>query len=197
MAPVRRVRDGMKTRLLSLVGVLVFVSAAIHLALGITGLAEAMSGNGAALPSALYLFGGLAALALLAVVTLTPVTTTAYAAGAGLMVLFLFAYADVHAFEGAESTLGVEFHDHSGGGYAHEGHEYGDENGHGHSHDGGSDYEHDHNGEGRGGDHEHDGDSSTTSVLADHLRDDAYALVSKVAEAGAAAVFALLLVLDR
>ena len=61
---------------------LVLVSAAIHLALGITGLAEAMSGDGAVLPSALYLFGGLAALALLAVVTLTPVTTTAYPTGA-------------------------------------------------------------------------------------------------------------------
>lgn len=61
---------------------LVLASAASHLALGITGLAEAMSGDGAVLPSALYLFGGLAALALLAVVTLTPVTTTAYPTGA-------------------------------------------------------------------------------------------------------------------
>ena len=39
--------------------------------------------------------------------------------------------------------------------------------------------------------------STTASVLADHLRDDAYALVSKTAEAGAAAVFVGLLVLDR
>lgn len=88
-----------------------------------------------------------------------------------------------------------------GGGHAHEEHEHGDENGHGHSHDGGSDYEQGHNGEGHGrehgGDHEHDGDISTTSVLADHLRDDAYALISKTAEAAAAVLFAALLVLNR
>lgn len=191
----------MRTRLLPLVGVLVFVSAAIHLAVGITGLAEAISGNGTALLSALYLLGGLAALALLTVVTLTPATTTAYAAGAGLMVLFLFAYADVHAFGLAESTLGVELHDHGGNGHVPGGHEHGDESAHGHRHDGGSGHEH--TGEGHGADHDHDGnghdhdDGSTASVLADHLRGDAYALVSKAAEAAAAVLFAALLVLDR
>lgn len=205
----------MRTRLLPLVGVLVFVSAAIHLALGITGLAEAMSGDGTALLSALYLLGGLAALALLCVVALTPATTTAYAAGAGLMVLFLFVYADVHAFGLAESTLGVEFHDHGGSGLP-DGHEHGDEGAHGHGHDGGNGHEH--TGEGHADDHDHGGghshdhggedhahdgeehdhdDGSTASVLAEHLRGDAYALVSKTAEAAAAVLFAALFVLDR
>lgn len=196
----------MRTRLLPLVGVLVFVSAAIHLALGITGLAEAISGSGTALLSALYLLGGLAALALLAVIALTPATTTAYAAGAGLMVLFLFVYADVHAFGLAESTLGVELHDHGGNGHVPDGHEHGDEGARGHHHDGGNGHEH--TGEDHAGDHDHgggghdrdgdgDGDGSTASVLADHLRGDVYALVSKAAEAAAAVLFAALLVLDR
>lgn len=67
----------MQNRLLPIAGVLVFVSAAIHLALGITGLAEAFSGGGSASLPALYLLGGLAALVLLAVLALTPVATTA------------------------------------------------------------------------------------------------------------------------
>ena len=87
----------MKTRLLSLVGVLVFVSAAIHLALGATGLAEAISGNGAALPSAPYLSVGSRRSCCSPSSHRPPVTTTAYTAGAGLMVLLLLAYADVHA----------------------------------------------------------------------------------------------------
>jgi hypothetical protein len=51
-------------RLLSLAGVLVFVSAAIHLSLGIAGLAEAAVGGTSTFLPALYLLGGLAALAL-------------------------------------------------------------------------------------------------------------------------------------
>lgn len=175
----------MKTRLLSIVGVLVFVSAAIHLSLGISGLVEAVSGDGSALLPALYLLGGLAAIALLGVIVLTPVATTAYAAGTGLMALFLLAYADVHAFGVAESTLGVDLHDHGDHGH--------DQNGDGHSHDDG----HDHNGEGHSHDHEHDEhehdhDGDTMTLLADHLRADAYALVSKTVEAGAAVGFAAL-----
>lgn len=159
----------MKTRLLSVAGLLVFVSAAIHLSLGIAGLAEAVSGGGSALLPALHLLGGLAALALLGVVVLTPVTATAYAAGAGLMGLFLLAYADVHAFDVAESTLGVDLHDHGHGG---EGHSHDHDDGHGH-------------------------DNGTPNVLAEHLREDAYALVSKTAEAGAAVLFVALAALDR
>lgn len=203
----------MKTRLLSVVGVLVFVSAAIHLSLGISGLVEAVSGDGSVLLPALYLLGGLAAIALLGVVVLTPVATTAYAAGTGLMALFLLAYADVHAFGVAESTLGVDFHDHGDHGHDHGGEGHGhdnghdhngdghshdhDENGHGHSHDD----DHDHGGDGHSHDHGHDDhehDDDTVTVLAEHLRADAYALVSKSVEAGAAVGFAALAVLgDR
>lgn len=220
----------MKTRLLSVVGVLVFVSAAIHLSLGISGLVEAVSGGGSVLLPALYLLGGLAAIALLGVIVLTPVATTAYAAGAGLMGLFLLAYADVHAVGVVESTLGVDLHDHgtghdhggdghdhdhNGEGHSHDhehdgeghGHDH-DENGHSHDHENGHDHDHngeghshdhgddhDHNGEGHSHDHghdDHDHDDDTMTVLADHLRADAYALVSKTVEAGAAVGFAVL-----
>ncbi|MFC6906035.1 hypothetical protein [Halalkalicoccus tibetensis] len=190
----------MKTRLLSIVGVLVFVSAVIHLSLGISGLVEAVSGDGSVLLPALYLLGGLAAIALLGTIVLTPVATTAYAAGTGLMALFLLAYADVHAFGVAESTLGVDLHDHGGDGHSHDdGHDHNgdghshdhDENGHGHSHDD----DHDHDGDGHSHDHghdDHDHDDGTLTVLADHLLEDAYALVSKSVEAGAAVGFAVL-----
>jgi F0F1-type ATP synthase assembly protein I len=207
----------MKTRLLGIAGVLVFVSAAIHLALGVSGLFEAISGGGSALLPALYLLGGVAAIALLGVIALTPVATTAYAAGAGLMVLFWLAYADVHAFGVAESTLGVEFHDHGdhahdNGGHDHNGHD----DGHGHSHDHADDG-HDHNGEGHshaddghdshdhnghdnghdnGDDHDH-GDDGALTVIAEHLINDTYALVSKAAEAGAAVVFTVLALLQK
>jgi hypothetical protein len=179
----------MKARLLGIAGMLVFVSAAIHLSLGVSGLFEAITSGGSALLPALYLLGGLAALALLGVIALTPVTTTAYAAGAGLMVLFLLAYADVHAFGVAESTLGVEFHDH--GEHTH------DHNGEGHSHDHDDGHNgHDHNGHDHGDDsHDHDGETMT--VLANHLLDDAYALVSKAAETSAVVVFTVLSLLRK
>lgn len=222
--------ETMQKRLLAVAGVLVFVSAAIHLALGVSGLVEALSGGGSALLPALYLLGGLAAIALLGVITLTPVTTTAYAAGAGLMGLFLLAYADVHAFGVVESTLGIEFHDHgdhahdhNGHGEEHNGHDHNghdnghddhtddghDHNGEGHSHDNGHDgHDHnghdngdDHNGEGHShdhnNDHDHSHDGDTMTVLADHLIDDAYALVSKAAETSAAVVFIVLALLER
>lgn len=211
----------MQNRLLPIAGVLVFVSAAIHLALGITGLAEAFSGGGSASLPALYLLGGLAALVLLAVLALTPVATTAYVAGAGLMVLFLLAYADVHAFGVAESILGVDPHGQGAGSTADhgtpDGHDQADHAHAGDGHDGG--HSHDHAGEGHShdpghgddrhghghNDGDHDGhehgtdpvDDGTPTVLVDHLREDAYALASKGAEAGAAAVLVALAVLDR
>ncbi|WP_122088091.1 hypothetical protein [Halalkalicoccus subterraneus] len=189
----------MGRRVLGVAGVLVFVSAAIHLAVGITGLIEAISGDSSALLPALYVLGGLAALGLLGVIALTPATTTAYAAGAGLMGLFLLAYADVHAFGVAESTLGIEVHDHDGGQAAGgEGHSHDHGDGHSHAHDGDG---HSHDG-GHSHDHgrsetDHGHDEGTVPILAEHLRDDAYALVSKAAEAGAAVLFAVLLALDR
>ncbi|MEM4780867.1 MAG: hypothetical protein QXG03_04795, partial [Halalkalicoccus sp.] len=193
----------------------------IHLALGVSGLIEALSGDGSALLPALYLLGGLAALGLLGVIAPTPVTTTAYAAGPGLMALFVLAYADVHALGVAESALGIEVHDHGdhahghgghdGEGHSHdhgdehdhngEGHSHDHDDGHGHSHDGhdhaGEGHSHDHD-DGHGhDDHDHDGDGDAMTVLAEHLRDDAYALVSKTAEASALALFTVLALLDR
>lgn len=99
--------------------------------------------------------GGFAAIALLGVIALTPVTTTAYAAGAGLMALFLLAYADVHAFGVEESVLGVEFHDHGDHANGHNGENHAhDDGGEGHSH---ADNGHDHNGEGHSHDHNDNG----------------------------------------
>lgn len=193
-------------RLLSLAGVLVFVSAAIHLSLGVAGLAEAFTGGRSALLPTLYLLGGLAALALLgALVSDRFPATAAYAAGAGLMVLFLLAYADWHALGVAESTLGIETaHDHADHAHGDHGHGHDEHNGHGHSHDHdgnghGHDQNHEHDGEGHGHDHDHGpgGGDSTTSTLIDHLREDVYALVSKTAEAAAAVVLAALAVLER
>lgn len=136
--------------------------------------------------------GGLTALALLAVIVLSPSRAT-YAAGWGLIVLLLLAYADWHALGVAESALGIEAdhgpvgaeHGHDGDGRGH-GHEESD---HGHSH--GDDEEHDH------GDAGHDHDGSTVSVLADRLRNDAYVLVSKAAEAIAVVVLAVLALGER
>lgn len=192
----------MQKRLLAVASVLVFVSAAIHLALGVSGLFEAITAGGSAVLPILYLLGGIAAIALLGVIVLTPATTTAYAAGAGLMVLFLLAYADVHAFGVAESTLGIDVghdHAHDNGGHDHNGHDHNghDHNGEGHSHDHDDGHDgHDHNGHDHGNDsHDHDGDTMT--VLADHLLADAYALVSKTAEASAVVVFTVLSLLQR
>ncbi|ADJ14176.1 hypothetical protein [Halalkalicoccus jeotgali] len=175
----------MRTGLLAVACLLVFVSAAIHLAMGVVGLLEAISGGGSVLLPALYLLGGLAALALLGVVVTgrfsAPIT---YAAGVGLMGLLVFAYADVHALGLAESTLGIETgHDH-GATSAHDGahsHDHGAGE-HGHSHD------HDH------GEH---ADTGALATLASHLRGDTYALVSKAAEVGAGVLFVALLALER
>jgi hypothetical protein len=186
-----------RRRLVHLAGVLVLVTASIHLALGVAGLYEAFVGAEPAGLAALYLLAGLAAFGLVgayATGRLAPVR--AYAVGAGLMALYLFAYADWHALGYAESvlpteTLGLEQHGHDG--HSHNGH---DHNGHddGHDHNG-----HDHNGHdnGHSHEHEHDHDGSTTEVLIDHLRDDVYALVSKTAEAVAAVTLAVLALTER
>jgi hypothetical protein len=180
-------------RLLSLAGVLVFVSAAIHLSLGIAGLAEAAVGGGSAFLPALYLLGGLAALALLgAIVSDRFPATATYAAGTGLMVLFLLAYADWHAFGVAESTTGID------AGHGHDHAHDGDDHGHDHSHvHDDHDHAHSHDGAGHSHDHAHDHDGSTMELLIDHLREDAYALVSKSAEAAAATVLSILAITER
>lgn len=192
----------MRTRLLSIAGVLVFVSAAIHLALGLAGLLEVFSGGESALLPASYLLGGLAALALLGAIATDRIPPAAtYAAGGGLMMLFLLAYADVHAVGVAESSLGIETgHDHGTGATAD--HTHGGDAGHSHGHGHGDGQEHGHS-DGHGREHSHDdhghghAEDGVLTTLAESLRVDAYALVSKAAEAGAAVLFAVLLALDR
>lgn len=94
-----------RNRLAVLACVLLFVSAAIHLSLGIAGLAEAATRRAAILLGS-YLLAALAAFALLAgYATGRLAPTAAYVLGAGLATLVLLAYTDVHAFGYAESAL--------------------------------------------------------------------------------------------
>ncbi|WP_336362148.1 hypothetical protein [Halalkalicoccus salilacus] len=87
-----------RNRLAVLVRVLLFVSAAIHLSLGIAGLAEAAT-RGAVILFGNYLLAALAAFALLAgYATDRLAPTAAYVLGVGLATLVLLAYADVRAF---------------------------------------------------------------------------------------------------
>lgn len=171
-----------RNRLAVLACLLLFVSAAIHLSLGIAGLAEAATTEAAVLPGS-YLLAALAAFTLLTGYVTGRVPVTTYVLGAGLATLLLLAYADVHAFGYAESTFGLETH---GGGHGGEAvHDHGSAGG-GHVHEGGELVN-------EGG---HD-EESTLAVLSEHLRGDAYALVSKTAEAAAAVLFATLAVLER
>lgn len=135
---------------------LVFVSAAIHLALGVAGLSEAAAGDESAVLPALYTLAGIVALALIGgyLGGRLPATTS-YALGAVLMVLLLFMYADWHAFGSVQSALGMDAH---------------------------------------GGGHHHGGPAT---VIVEHLRDDAVALVAKTAEVIAAATFVALYATDR
>jgi hypothetical protein len=111
------------------------------------------------------------------------------------MVLFLLAYADWNAFGVAESTTGTDAghghdHAHDGDGHGHDHSHVHDDHDHAHSHDGAghsNDHAHDHDG--------HDG--STMELLIDHLREDAYALVSKSTEAAAAIVLSILAITER
>lgn len=173
----------LRNRLAVIACLLLFVSAGIHLSLGIAGLSTAATTEAAVLPG-LYLLAAVATLALLAGYAtgrLSP--PTAYALGAGLTTLLLFAYVDWHAFGYTESMLGLETH---GGGH-------GGEAVHDHGHDGG-DRTHDHGEHADEGGHDEDG---TLAGLAEHLRGDAYALVSKGVEAAAAVLFATLAVFER
>lgn len=171
-----------RRRLVYLAGVLVLVTASIHLAIGVAGLYEAFVGNEPAGLAALYLLATLAAYGLVgayATGRLAPVR--AYAVGALLMAAYLFAYADWHALGYAESALPTEA--------------LGLEHQHGHEHDSHGHNGHDHNGHDSGHSHDHEG--STAEVLIDHLRDDVYALVAKTAEAVAAVTLAVLAVTER
>lgn len=176
-----------RNRLAVLAFLLLSVSAAIHLSLGVAGLLGATEGSTPL--SVGYLLFAIAAFVLIGGYATDRIAPTAtYALGAGLVTLSLLAYADVHAFGYAESTLGLETvgHDH-GGAAAHD---------HGHAdggHGSGDGHAHDHGSQGHGHDESEEG---TLAVLAEHLRGDAYALVAKGAEAAAAVCFAVLTALS-
>ncbi len=170
-----------------LAGGLVVVSGLVHLVIGVRELV----GGGQATLGVLYLVATVLAFGLVgAYLTRRIRPRPAYAFGAGLMFLYLLAYADWHVFGYAEASLpldavGLE-HDHSGhDSHDHNGHDSHDHNGH----DDGDDHGHDHNG------HD-DGDSAIASFLS-HVRDDAFALVSKTAELVAGVLLAALAVVHR
>ena len=190
-------------------GVFVLVSATVHLGLGLSGLYEwlVLGTEGALRPLAMLLAAVLAYGLVVTYVTGALAPTTVYAAGASVMALYLFAYADAHAFGIVEATTGLDVGGH-GHDHGHDGHDHGDhDDGHGHDHNGhGDDHDdghgHDHNGHGDDQGHDHNGhdhshDGPATEVLYDHLVDDTLALISKLAEAGAALAFAALAFLDR
>ena len=168
--------------LVLLAGVLVLVTAAVHLAIGVIGLYESLiRGTGSAGMPLLYLFAAIAAYALVGAYAFGRIEpASAYALGLGLMVFYIVAYADWHVFGFAESTLPL---DAAGLGHDHATHDHG--HGHDHTHD--HDHSHDH-----GDGHSHGDEDSSLSLLIDHLRDDPFALVSKTAELGAAATLAVL-----
>jgi hypothetical protein len=179
-------------------GTFVLVSATVHLGLGLSGLYEwlVLGTEGALRPLAMLLAAVLAYGLVATYVTGALAPMTVYVVGAGVMALYLFAYADAHAFGIVEATTGLDV---GGHGHDHNGHDHSnDDDGHGHDHNGhGDDHDHDdgHGHDHNGHDHSHDGPAS--EVLYDHLVGDTLALVSKLAEAGAALTLAALAFLDR
>jgi len=160
---------------------LVLITGLVHFVVGLFEIGGALRGDGALGYGPLFVVGGVLAVGLVGsfyTEILTPIYTSV--AGFGLMVLFLIAYADVHAIGTLESLTGAELHAHD---HSHDnGH---DHNGHDdHSHDNG----HDHNG--------HDGDS-TAQIVIDHLRDDLFALGMKLTELSAAVLFAVAAFINR
>ena len=176
-------------------GAFVLVSATVHLGLGLSGLYEwlVLGTEGGLRPLSMLVAAVIAYVLVATYVTGVLAPMTVYVVGASVMALYLIAYADVHAFGVVEATTGLDL---SGHGHDHS-HDHGhDDDGHGHDHNGhGDDHDdghgHDHNG------HDHGHDGPATAVLIDHLADDTLALVSKLAEAGAAISFAALALLDR
>ncbi|GAB7020018.1 hypothetical protein [Halostagnicola bangensis] len=168
--------------------VLAGFSAFAHLIIGFEGLLGSVADGALSVVPILFIVSAVLVVALLVSLargTLAP--PTVYLAGGVLMVLHLFAYADVHALGYFETATGVDMHDHGGG----DGH---DHNGDDHSHDGDG---HDHNGDDG---HDHNGDDhdgAAHEVVIDHLREDVTALSTKVAETGAAIAFFALYALER
>ncbi|MDJ1431567.1 hypothetical protein [Halostagnicola sp. A-GB9-2] len=191
--------------------VLAGFSAFAHLIIGFEGLLGSVADGALSVVPILFIVSAVLVVALLVSLargTLAP--PTVYLAGGVLMVLHLFAYADVHALGYFETATGVDMHDHGGGdGHDHNGDDHShdgdghDHNGDGHDHNG-DDHSHDHDGDGHdhNGDdgHDHNGDDhdgAAHEVVIDHLREDVTALLTKVAETGAAIAFFALYALER
>lgn len=151
---------------------LLAVSILIHLVGGISELFGVATDHGNLAYAVLMLLGALLPVVLMGAMgagIVRPEWT--YGMLSALMVVYVLAYADVHAFGTFESITGIEFH--ADGEHEHNGHD------HGHSHD----------------DHSH-GDSALETVV-DHLLNDPRALLSKVSESIAAVLFAALVVRER
>ena len=170
---------------------LVLITGLVHFVIGLFEIGGAVRGDGTLSYGLLFVVGGLLAISLVGSFytgLLTPIYTSV--AGVGLMILFVLAYADVHAIGTLDSLTGAELHahDHSHNHNGHDDHSHDnghDVNGHDdHSHDNG----HEHNG--------HD-DDSTTQIVIDHLRDDILAFGMKMAESTAAVLFAVFAITNR
>ena len=161
------------------------ISVVIHFLGGITELYAVITNSGAVAYAVLMLIGVAIPIVLLGAMVsgvLQPRAT--YASLSGMMVLYIIAYADVHALGYLESITGADLHTHDHNGHDHNGHDDHDHNGH--DHNGHDDHAHD---------HDHGG--SALDTVGDHLADDPIALVSKISEGTAAVLFALLAVREN
>ncbi len=165
---------------------LLSISAIIHL---LGGLADVITNSGIVAYAVLMLIGAGIPLVLVgAMVSGVVRPRAAYASLSGVMVLYLFAYADVHALGYLESITGAELHTHDHNGHDDHGHTGHDDNGHNHNdHD-----DHDHSGHDHNGHDDHDHGGSAVDTVGDHLVEDPIALVSKISEGIGAVLFALL-----
>ncbi|WP_187432889.1 hypothetical protein [Natronococcus pandeyae] len=199
-----------RTVLLAVAFGLAGFSAIVHLVLGVGGILESLANGTTVLLPILFLIGAAFVVALgVSYATGVVAPPTVFLAGALLMIGHVFAYADWHVFQIAESTLGFDGHDHGHDDHGHDdstGHDDGHDDDHSHdddhahddhSHDDGHD-DHAHDDEHSHDDgHDHDHDAPAHEVLVDHLRDDLAALSTKIAEIVSATAFVTLYLLER
>ena len=153
---------------------LLSVSVVVHLLGGLTQLFAAFTNSGIIAYALLMLIGfAIPVVTVGAMVSGVLQPRATYATLSGVMVLYIIAYADVHAIGILETLTGADLHT-----YDHNGHDD-----HGHHHD---DHGHDHHG------HDHNHEGSTLNVVGDHLVDDPIALFCKISEGSAAVLFAML-----
>ncbi len=156
------------------------VSVGIHFIGGITELYAVVTDSGTVAYAALMLVGVAIPTVLVGAMGSGVVQPRAtYAALSGVMVLYIVAYADVHALGYLESITGADLHTHDHTDHDHNGHHDHEQNNHGH--DG----------------HGHDHGESALDTVGDHLVADPVALLSKVSEGIAAVLFGLLTVDER